>query len=124
MFETEPEVKYMLAYKLGQDHLEMLFSKIRSKGGFNNNPDVNQFVSALKALLVKTEITPSVNANCLELSADLASLNLRPKRSGKGGCEMEDPSPYDADVLTAMESQDLHESIHHIVHYIGMNIFR
>ena len=66
IFENFPESKYLLSYKLGQDHIETLFSKIRSKGGFNNNPDVITFKSSLKALLVKADITPSPNANCLD----------------------------------------------------------
>lgn len=36
---------YVLTYKYSQDHLELLFSCIRSRGGNNNNPnvkDINQ----------------------------------------------------------------------------------
>lgn len=36
-------VSYLLTYKLSQDHLELFFSAIRSKGGFNNNPTALQF---------------------------------------------------------------------------------
>lgn len=67
VFDKHSHTKYLLPYKLGQDHIEMLFSKIRSKGGYNNNPDVMTFKSALRALLVKSDITPSSNANCIEL---------------------------------------------------------
>ena len=60
-------MKCLRAFQIGQDHIETLFSKIRAKGGFNNNPDVAMFKSALRSLLVKSDITPSPSANCLEL---------------------------------------------------------
>ena len=75
-----PEIHYVLGYKLGQDHIETLVSKIRSQGRFNNNPDVVQFVAALKSLLVKTEITPSCNANCLEMCDTNGGILVRPKK--------------------------------------------
>lgn len=34
---------YMLSYKLSQDYLETYFSAIRSRNGFNNNPNAIQF---------------------------------------------------------------------------------
>ena len=34
--------KYLLTYKFSQDHIELLFSCIRSKGGWNNNPNCLQ----------------------------------------------------------------------------------
>ena len=38
---------YILPYKYSQDHLELLFSCIRGKNGWNNNPDVRVFKSAM-----------------------------------------------------------------------------
>ena len=35
--------KYVLSYKFSQDHIELLFSCIRSRGGFNNNSNIIQF---------------------------------------------------------------------------------
>lgn len=67
IFKHSPDTKYLLTYKMNQDHIETLFSKIRSKSGFNNNPDTVCFRSALKSLLVKADITSSPNANCIEL---------------------------------------------------------
>lgn len=32
------DFKYILTYKFSQDHLELLFACIRSRGGYNNNP--------------------------------------------------------------------------------------
>lgn len=68
VFANYPDSKCILSYKLGQDHLETLFSKIRAKGGFNNNPDCITFLSALRSLLVKSDITASPNANCIGMS--------------------------------------------------------
>lgn len=42
----------------------MLFSAIRSRGGFNNNPTAAQFETAYKRLLVRSELSISKNANC------------------------------------------------------------
>ena len=42
--------KYVLTYRLSQDHLETLFSRIRRRGGWNNNPNVLQFQYALRSL--------------------------------------------------------------------------
>lgn len=68
-------LKFILTYKFSQDHLEMFFSAIRSKGGFNNNPTAKQFKSAYVRLLLKNEISSSTNANCLPLD-DTNILNV------------------------------------------------
>ncbi|KAL1510058.1 hypothetical protein ABEB36_004713 [Hypothenemus hampei] len=56
---------YLLTYKLSQDFLETFFSAIRSRGGFNNNPNAFQLKSAYKRLLVRHEIKEIENGNCL-----------------------------------------------------------
>ena len=56
---------FFLTYKTSQDHLEILFSKIRQRGGFNNNPSVQQFKTAFKSLLINNLIKPSRNANVM-----------------------------------------------------------
>ncbi|KYQ49628.1 THAP domain-containing protein 9, partial [Trachymyrmex zeteki] len=60
----EKGISYLLTYKLNQDHLEIFFSALRSKGGFNDNPDARQFQSSYKKLLVRHEIQASENGNC------------------------------------------------------------
>lgn len=57
------KLKYLATYKLSQDHIEMLFSKIRQRGGWNNNPSAVQFRASYKQLLVKNDIKASKNAN-------------------------------------------------------------
>ncbi|KAM7286096.1 THAP domain-containing 9 [Ixodes scapularis] len=52
----EPLMRYLLTYKCSQDHLELFFGAIRSKGGWNNNPTALQFRAAYKRLLVRHEV--------------------------------------------------------------------
>lgn len=56
--------RYLLTYKLSQDHLELFFSVIRARGGFNNNPNVRQFRGAYKRLLVRHQVKRGTG-NCL-----------------------------------------------------------
>lgn len=60
---SEVKLDYLLTYKMSQDHLELFFSAIRSRGGHNNNPSCRQFVTAFKQLLVHNEIGGSEYAN-------------------------------------------------------------
>jgi len=65
--DQPPRLKYLLTYKLSQDHLELFSGCVRSHLGCNNNPTCRQFVAAYKRLLVQNEIKPSKNANCTNL---------------------------------------------------------
>ncbi|KAF0713509.1 Transposable element P transposase [Aphis craccivora] len=58
------QLDFILTFKLSQDHIEMLFSAIRSGGGFNNNPSAAQFEAAYKRLLIHTNLTVSSEADC------------------------------------------------------------
>lgn len=60
-------LKFLSTYRLCQDHLEMFFGIIRSKGGFNDNPNVVQFKSAYKKILVRTELKAIETGNCVSL---------------------------------------------------------
>lgn len=57
------QLKYILTNKISQDHLELFFGAIRSKGGYNNNPTARQFESAYKRLLIHTEVTGPQSGN-------------------------------------------------------------
>ena len=59
--------KYVLAYKFSQDHLELLFGRIRRMGGYNDNPNVVQLQQALRRLTLHNFITPSATGNCVPL---------------------------------------------------------
>ncbi len=59
-------LKYLLTYKLSQDHLENWFSAVRSRNGNSNNPTAEQFKSIFKRLLVHHELRASEFANCAD----------------------------------------------------------
>jgi len=58
------QLSFKLSYKILQDHIEILFSAIWSRGSYNNNPATSQFEATYKKLLVHSELSISVNANC------------------------------------------------------------
>ena len=58
---------YVLSYKMSQDHVELLFGRIRRMGGYNNNPNVVQFQQAMRKLMLHNFISPSADGNCAEL---------------------------------------------------------
>lgn len=64
--------KFILTYKMSQDHLELLFACIRGKNGFNNNPDVVQLKSALRKILLRNSIVGSKYSNCLTFEQESA----------------------------------------------------
>ena len=129
VFSSVPESKYILTYKLGQDHIETLFSKIRSKGGFNNNPDVSSFKSALRALITKTDITPSPNANSIDLDEItgtagptlmlIASSKLRKKYVADAAVEQDGEEFEEFEDDSFQLELNLSKPITDIVEYIG-----
>jgi len=68
-------LKYIPMYKISQDHLELIFGNIRSCGGYNNNPTVQQFKSAFKKLIIHTEIKEGNTGNCIPLE-EISILNI------------------------------------------------
>lgn len=72
-------VTYLLTYKLSQDYLEMFFSAIRARGGFNNNPNALQIKSAYRRLLIRNELREFENGNCLFDGIDILHVTSRPK---------------------------------------------
>ena len=78
-------LKYLLTYKLSQDHLELFFAAVRASGGCNNNPTAAQFMSAYKRLLTKHQIA-SATDNCniqdqttiLHVTVDKSSVIINP----------------------------------------------
>ena len=55
---------YVLTYKFSQDHIELLFNKLRQRGGWNNNPNVMQFKYSLRRIIIRNSIEPSQTGNC------------------------------------------------------------
>lgn len=66
LFATE-KMKFLMTYKLSQDHLETFFSAVRHCGEFNNNPSCKQFKAAYKKLLMYAEPKLSNSANITDI---------------------------------------------------------
>jgi len=64
LFSQHTNFNYILTYKFSQDHLELLFGRIRQRFGSNNNPNVFQFKTAIKQILMKNSIKCQSNFNC------------------------------------------------------------
>uniref|UniRef100_A0A2A4JUC7 THAP-type domain-containing protein n=1 Tax=Heliothis virescens TaxID=7102 RepID=A0A2A4JUC7_HELVI len=60
-------LRFIIAYKFSQDHVELFFGNIRSQGGFNNNPNSRQFKSAYKKLLMHLELSSKFTGNSVPL---------------------------------------------------------
>ena len=70
-----PLLRYLLTYKLSQDHIELFFAAVRSSYGCNNNPTALQFRSAYKRMLVRHEIScESGNCRALDCTTTLPTL--------------------------------------------------
>lgn len=64
---NNPKLNFLSTYKLSQDHLEIFFSAIRSRGGHNNNPTAKQFENSYKRLLVHVEVKGADTGNAVAL---------------------------------------------------------
>ena len=71
--------KYLLTYKFSQDHIELLFSCIRSKGGWNNNPNCLQMKYALRKMLMRNAITASTSQDVIQSFPCFISENITRK---------------------------------------------
>ncbi len=60
----EDPFQYVLTYKFSQDHIELMLSCIRGRGGWNNNPNALQIKYALRKMLLKNSVMASDSANC------------------------------------------------------------
>lgn len=82
-------VEYLLTYKLCQDYLETFFSAIRSRGGFNNNPNAIQFKSAYQRLLIRHELSEVENGNCIFDGIDILVVSSKHKENTRDPIEVE-----------------------------------
>lgn len=55
--KNQSPLKFVLTYKISQDHLELFFACERSTGGCDNNPNCVQFKNTLWQLLFTKIIT-------------------------------------------------------------------
>ena len=73
--EQDMSLKYLLTDKFSQDHLELFFSTIRARGGFNNNPTTTQFKAAYKRLLVRHNARATGNCTIGDKTAILHAIH-------------------------------------------------
>lgn len=66
-------------FRMSQDPLESLFGRIRSLNGNNDNPNVEQFSSALRKLLIHNEIQSSDLSNCRDQLSILTISSFKKK---------------------------------------------
>lgn len=64
-------IEALSTYYLLQDVVELFFGRIRSCGGYNNNPNVHQFKGAYRKLLSNIKIVSSELTNCRVFDANL-----------------------------------------------------
>lgn len=58
-------------YNLLQDVIELMFGRIRACGGFNNNPNIQQFKGAFRKIQCNMKLDLSNSANCRVFDMDL-----------------------------------------------------
>lgn len=63
---------FFATYRISQDHLEIMFGKIRGMNGCNDNPMAHQFISAYRKLLHQCEIMHSPYSNVHALAGTTA----------------------------------------------------
>lgn len=115
LLRKEHPLKYFLSYKCSQDHIELLFCCIRSRGGWNNNPSTSQFRWALRQMLFRHSI-PASNGNCSNFESEVTPI----------GCidALESTEYFSNVVSTASESENLVGVQKNILHYIAGYIAR
>ena len=62
--------KYVLTFNFSQDHIELLFNKIRH-GSWDNDPSAYSFKLALQRIIIRNSIEPSKTGNCTNFDDDL-----------------------------------------------------
>ena len=94
----EYNISFFLTSRLNQDCLENLFSSIRGKGGHRDNPDIVQFQSALKQIMVDLVLVSNEGKNCeddvdsflFNLNNDNVSVSAFQPSSQISSCDPED----------------------------------
>lgn len=69
------KTKMLVTHRFSQDHIETLFGCIRSMGGFNDNPTVQQFEAAYRKLLIHNNVVCSKKSNCIDIGTKILSIS-------------------------------------------------
>lgn len=112
LFNTQ--YKYLLTSMLSQDHIKIFFSKIWQQSGNNNNPNVIEFRTAMKKLLLKNSVSASYSANCILMDSpstvSVFKIRWAKKKIESSECE----ENFDDDNLTEL---DLDEGCFDVLKY-------
>ena len=58
-------ILYLATYHLSQDHIELVFNVVHSRGRWNNNPTARQFRAAYRQFLMKNYVKPQNSGNAV-----------------------------------------------------------
>ena len=128
LFRPHNPFKFICFYRVCQDHAELLFSGVRTqRNGDNNNPNVPQFKSSLKPILLHAAVTASKFANCttFDTDADLCSPIFSLKWSKSSSALTTPPEKVDDIDWTILEQPFfISEYKENAIAYIGGYIVR
>lgn len=110
---------FLPTFRLSQDPIETLFSKVRRMGGHNNNPTVVEFQASIRRLVLKQNINASTSANCVDSFDTSGVLSIEWNRNKTSSPPEVDVSEFEIDNLTTVDliSQNT-------LYYIGGYIIR
>ena len=118
---------YLLTYKFLQDRLELLFSCLRSKGGWNNNPNSMQLKYNLRQMPFRNAVKASKNSNCIDFSESFTSgiILIFHKRKHRSPLDEETPendsgfTPEQQLLIEQLEERGHSEFMENILLHIG-----
>ncbi|KYN11230.1 THAP domain-containing protein 9, partial [Trachymyrmex cornetzi] len=120
-FVINGHLKYILSYKISQDHLEILFSCFRTMGGYNNNPNATQFAASYKKLLHHNEVKSSAAANCISLdNTSILTVAWGKKIKDFTECNEEDEETDDHQInVDDIPLKCINNTLNHAVLYVS-----
>ena len=111
---------------MSQDHVELLNSSIRPRNGSNNNPNVLQFKSAMKKVLLRASVTASRYSNCMSFDPDTSPPIFSLKWSKNRSCLTQEDDDIHADLdLSFLDSPFvMSQPLVNMLVYLGGYIIR
>ena len=127
LYRTEDPYSYVLNYKWSQDHAELLNASIRGLTGDNTNPNVQQFKSALKKILLHAALSASKYSNCVTFDNDdsppIFALKWTKNRSTVSTKETADEN-YDIDIEILDRPFVISQNLENALAYVAGSIVR
>lgn len=110
-------MSFLLTYNFSQDHLELFFSAVRSRGSYNNNPSAKQFQYSYKRLLVHAHIFITRKANCLmQDNTNILPVSTHHRDEGRMTLEEDTNCNINIDVIL---NYNISEYEVHVIAYIA-----